>query len=59
MVSYRRCPNPGAERRDQRRLPLRLSLEEMIEVPRKERLVVKGKVFQREGTECAKTDGKE
>lgn len=59
MVSYRRCPNPGAERRSQRRLPLRLSFAEMVEVPRKERLVDRGRVFQREGTECAKTDGKE
>ena len=56
LVSCKRDPNPGTGRRGQRRLPLRLNLAEMVWVPRKERLVERGRVFQREGTEYAKVD---
>lgn len=59
LVSCKRDPNPGKRKRGQRGLRLRLSLAEMVGVPRKERLVERGRVFQRDGTEYAKADGKE
>lgn len=59
LVSCKRDPNPGTGKRGQRGLLLRLSLAEMVGVPRKERLVERQRVFQGNGTEYAKADGKE
>ena len=59
LVSCKRDPNPGTGKRGQRGFLLRLSLAEMVGVPRKKRLVERQRIFQRDGTEYAKADGEE